>query len=101
MEGAESARKDELLAQYGVRISPDAPADALSLQRIYAKSSSHSRPLSLIQLCIFDCLTPDSSFLPPPLAEFTKFQNGIAVELQLHADAFASAKITFASPIIR
>jgi hypothetical protein len=44
--------------------------------------------------CIFDYLTLDSSFLPPPLAEFTKFQNGIAVELQLHADAFASAKIT-------
>jgi len=44
--------------------------------------------------CIFDSPTLDSSFLPPPLAEFTKFQNGIVVELQLHADAFASAKIT-------
>jgi hypothetical protein len=43
-----------------------------------------------------DCLPYDSSFLPPPLAEFTKFQNGIAIELQLHADAFASAKITLA-----
>jgi hypothetical protein len=74
MEGAESARKDELLAQYEGRISSDAPADALSLQRIYAKAPAILAHSPFIQLCIFDCLTFDSSFLPPPLAEFTKFQ---------------------------
>ena len=85
--------RNELFAQHEVRISSGAPADALSLQRIYAKA-----PAILAHgphpTCIFDSLTLDSSFLPPPLAEFTKFQNGIVVELQLHADAFASAKIT-------
>jgi hypothetical protein len=47
----------------------------------------------LFQTCILHCVTLDSSLLPPPMAEFTKFQNDIAVKLQLHPDAFASAMI--------
>lgn len=93
--------RDELLAQYEVRISSDAPADALALQRAFMQKAPAILAHCLPDFAFFNCLTLDSLLLPPPLAEFTKFQNGIVVELQLHADAFAPAKITFTSPIIR
>jgi hypothetical protein len=95
------SEKGRIIGPIEVRISSDAPADALSLQAHLCKKLQPFLPTVLVQLAFFDCLTHDSLFLPPLLAEFTKFQNDIAVELQLHADAFASAKITFASPIIR
>jgi hypothetical protein len=80
------------MVPHKVRISSGAPVDALSLRCIYAKPSSHSRPPYIFYLN-FDCLVLDSLFVPPLLAEFPKIQNDIAVNLQLHPDAFASAMV--------
>jgi hypothetical protein len=85
------------MPQHEVRISSGAPADALSLQRIYAKDPAilaHWPHLT----CIFDCLTLDSSSLPPPWLNLQNSKMALPSTLQLHADAVASAKITSLPP---
>ena len=64
--------KRRIVLHYGVRIRAGAPADALSLRRIYAKAPAilvHR----LFSTRIFHCPRLDSPFLPPSVAGFTKF----------------------------